>query len=681
MDLKHRKKIKHFDTGKSPYSTEYYNTRYGPGNSILGVGNISYNRSASIMDSKQFQNQVNPAINMPSTVNVDIPANKQNSTGLDWGKGGNIATSLVNHVGAVHNAFTLDRSEGEIEAAAGSRNINAGGWAWQKQNDINRSKELSELNKQNTSNTLATAGSGAALGAAIGSIFPGAGTIIGGAIGAVAGLGFGLFGGSNRKRKLQRRIYNAQQSVNRNNNYAFAAAQGDYLNQMYDLNHEYTQDDQIYVANEGKDQGGYMKKKLPHYDVGKVATPYGWKKGPATSIIGEGETAADLNNGFAFVPHMKGGKSGINENVPSGIQEGDANTVFSTKYGYADYVRPVAESLHEKNKPVIKQQSLTNRYGDLLGTLGKRTAELNLSEMKKGAKDELAFLNNAAEMQKNDPRRIANNDLHYDDGKNELGIPGWARAIPPVAGLLAGWNQLNWWKRQPINTPDIYAANPNEGRALSTLASIHDNPYGALRQMQDVERRAVANTNGMGGLSGSQRYLSNVASTLGLQRNYADILRASQAQNNQYRANYASSALQAGQADAARRMEANQFGYNAYTAAHGRKVKGIETGIANILNSMNNAFANEFKYRMGNKTLGMYQQSLDNEKAAIASKYGQPSVTINNNPYTLGPTWQDRAIQNLPTLAPVKLPINLPYSVLRNYYNSFGNIKTPNYRQ
>jgi hypothetical protein len=128
-------------------------------------------------------------------------------------------------------------------------------------------------------------------------------------------------------------------------------------------------------------------------------------------------------------------------------------------------------------------------------------------------------------------------------------------------------------------------------------------------------------------------------------------------------------------------MEANQFGYNAYTAAHGRKVKGVETGIANILNSMNNAFANEFKYRMGNKTLGMYQQSLDNEKAAIASKYSQPSVTINNNPYTLGPTWQDRAIQNLPTLAPIQLPINLPYSVLRNYYNSFGNIKTPNYRK
>lgn len=555
-------------------------------------------------------------------------AQKGTGGGSTLGKAGNIITSAVNFTGSAIDAYTLDRSEGQIEANAGSRNVYAGDWAWQKQNDVDQQKEMDALRKQNTSNTLATTGSGAALGAAIGSIFPGAGTIIGGAIGAIAGLGIGLLGGSSRSHKLRKRMYNAQQNINRSNNYAFASAQGDYLNQDYDLNHAYTQDDQLYVANAGKDQGGTMKKKLPHYDVGKVATPYGWKKGAVNSVIGQDEPIADLENGFGFVPHMAGGKAGKEENVPSGIQSNDQNTVFSTKYGYGDYVRPVVETLHEKNKPVIKQQSLLNRYGNLLGTLGKHTAELNQAEMKKNTKEEMAFLNNAAEMQKNDLRRLADNNVHYDDGKNELGVPGWMRAIPTAAGLLAGWNQLNWWKRQPINMPDIYAANPNEGRALSALASIRSNPYGPLRQMQDVERRAVANTNGMGGLSGSQRYLANVASTLGLQRNYADILNAAQAQNNQYKANYASSALQAGQADAARRMEANQFGYNAYTAAHGRKVKGVETGIANILNAMNSGYANEFKYRMGNKTLGMYQQSLDEEKKRLAAEYNKPTYVV-----------------------------------------------------
>ena len=677
MDLKHRKsinnKLPHFQYGED--SNGYTTNRYNP--EKIGYGFSGYDRLAQYGYNDPDRIKTIDTSNINPVIPGRIKSSAGSNTNFTWDKAGNIATSLVNHVGAVHNAFTLDRSEGEIEAAAGSRNINAGGWAWQKQNDINRSKELSELNKQNTSNTLATAGSGAALGAAIGSIFPGAGTIIGGAIGAVAGLGFGLFGGSNRKRKLQRRIYNAQQSVNRNNNYAFAAAQGDYLNQMYDLNHEYTQDDQIYVANEGKDQGGYMKKKLPHYAEGKVASQYGLIKGSANSVVGH-EPILDLEKGFGY---MAPGEGGSRENTPSIATPGDNITILSYNNGLAQLGEEATNSMHEKNKPALRQMSLANKYSDYLGTLGKQTSKVTLEQNKINVKPELDYLTSLAEIQK---KIHANSEqVHAADGQNanELGIPAWARAIPPVAGLFAGWNQLNWWKRQPINTPNIYAANPNEGRALSTLASIHDNPYGALRQMQDVERRAVANTNGMGGLSGSQRYLSNVASTLGLQRNYADILRASQAQNNQYRANYASSALQAGQADAARRMEANQFGYNAYTAAHGRKVKGVETGIANILNSMNNAFANEFKYRMGNKTLGMYQQSLDNQKAAIASKYGQTNVTVNNNPYTPGLTWQDRAMQNLPTLAPVQLPINLPYSVLRNYYNSFGNIKTPNYRK
>lgn len=132
---------------------------------------------------------------------------------------------------------------------------------------------MHNLSKQNTANTLGTAGTGAALGAAIGSIFPGAGTLIGGAIGGVVGLGVGLFGGASRRNRLRKRIYNAQQSINRQNNYSFASAQGDYLNQDYDLNHEYTQDDQLYVANEGKDKYGDMKtRKLPHYADGKIAT-------------------------------------------------------------------------------------------------------------------------------------------------------------------------------------------------------------------------------------------------------------------------------------------------------------------------------------------------------------------------------------------------------------------------
>jgi hypothetical protein len=90
--------------------------------------------------------------------------------------------------------------------------------------------------------------------------------------------------------------------------------------------------------------------------------------------------------------------------------------------------------------------------------------------------------------------------------------------------------------------------------------------------------------NRAGGLTGSQRYLASVANNLGLQRNYADALYRSNAQTNTNKAQYANIAANLGAQDAQRRMQADQFDYNAYTAAHGRKVKGFETGIANILN-------------------------------------------------------------------------------------------------
>jgi hypothetical protein len=147
---------------------------------------------------------------------------------------------------------------------------------------------------------------------------------------------------------------------------------------------------------------------------------------------------------------------------------------------------------------------------------------------------------------------MSNGVGNYAGGKSQnlLGISPMARLLPTAAGLGAGINQLAWWKRQGIDAPDTYAANPNEARALSTLASLRDNPYAQLREMQDVERRAVNEGNRAGGTTGSQKYLANVANSLGLQRNYANVLAASREANNKYRTQYAQAALTAGAQDA-----------------------------------------------------------------------------------------------------------------------------------
>ena len=69
---------------------------------------------------------------------------------------------------------------------------------------------MADISASNTSNTLAMTGSGAAAGAAIGSVIPGVGTLIGGAAGAIIGGIAGLFGGRKARERQRRKIQNAQ---------------------------------------------------------------------------------------------------------------------------------------------------------------------------------------------------------------------------------------------------------------------------------------------------------------------------------------------------------------------------------------------------------------------------------------------------------------------------------------
>lgn len=340
-----------------------------------------------------------------------------------------------------------------------------------------------------------------------------------------------------------------------------------------------------------------------------VNTPEGQQQGPVNSFVTGKEI---LDDGYNLSQAKGNPKDG--DVQPSSIAPGDENMVhslYNPLIGIAEHAAKIDTNFRNKQK----------QYG-ALSSLSKQTERVQKQEINKLMSPVRAYTN------ANSPQ-----EPQYADGKSQnlLGISPMARLLPTVAGLAAGINQLAWWKRQDIDTPDTYAPNPYAGRALSTLAGLKDNPYNQLRQMQDVERRGIYETNRAGGLTGSQKYTANVASNIGLQKNYADVLRASNENRNKNLAQYALAALQTGAQDAQNRQNANQFGYTAYRDAHGRKVKGIETGIANILQQLQGGFQNEFKYRMGNKTLEMYLQELDNEKKKIAGLFnnnGGESKTI-----------------------------------------------------
>lgn len=177
--------------------------------------------------------------------------------------GAGTVTSAVNGTLGVISGFNQQQAavkgQGELFSMSGQRTDQAFGVNYQAQNDIDKSQAMADISASNTANTLAMTGSGAAAGAAIGSVVPGVGTLIGGAAGAIIGGITGLFGGRKARERQGKRIQNAQQNANLINQVNRSSAASEGLQQQYYIDNGTTYDDLLY-ANRGKDL------KRPRYD-------------------------------------------------------------------------------------------------------------------------------------------------------------------------------------------------------------------------------------------------------------------------------------------------------------------------------------------------------------------------------------------------------------------------------
>ncbi len=195
------------------------------------------------MELKKYKKQMN----MPKYMKG---LDKFDSSKGDWGGAINGAISFG---GAVANSFSGVKSQSDMMAEAGMSVGQGTGFTYNKQNQIDLNAQRSELSAQNTQNTLAAAGTGAQLGGSIGMAFgpvgAGIGAVAGGLIGGIAG----IFGGKSRKRRLERKMRAAQERVQNVNNYNLASAQTDYLDNQWALEHGNMQDQELFVANRGKD--------------------------------------------------------------------------------------------------------------------------------------------------------------------------------------------------------------------------------------------------------------------------------------------------------------------------------------------------------------------------------------------------------------------------------------------
>ena len=203
------------------------------------------------------------------------------------------------------------------------------------------------------------------------------------------------------------------------------------------------------------------------------------------------------------------------------------------------------------------------------------------------------------------------NILGFRNGKDKLpGFVGGNNWWVDGLGVATGLGQLFSSAFQRVKKPNTYVSNPYANAALTGLAGLNINPYPMMQQMRDQENRNLYQINRAGGLSGAQKAFANVATGIGTQRNIADLGANIQAQNNQYKTNYYSTLLNAGQADRAARIGANQYDLDYFSKAHNAKLQMSQMGIYNMLNALQQGYANAFKRKQFNKVYDLYAQDM-----------------------------------------------------------------------
>ena len=592
MELKERKKINNqfllkYDPGKD---LNYF--RMYPGQGISFV-HSTMPGSASIGKIYGLPTQQSPAIdNSVSKSNIDNSFANSNIVGQG-----------LTFLNSVTNTFGNNKSAESILTDGGTQQSNAMGVGYQRYLGPNEDKEWKDLKRENFQNTLGAVGSGAALGASVGSIVPGIGTLVGGIGGALVGGIASIFGSSSRKRKLERALNRARLTAQSRNMYAYSGAASKALENDYYNDHVNT-DNSVLYANRGKD--------LPMYNSGKdrVWTPSGLSRNLPNALVGLGESIVDFDEKKATL--VKNGKR-------VGVDDQYANVNEDTHIGGNDY--DIQNYVNTGNLQTFaeQEQPLTIAVEKLNKTKAQLTKNPKLSSL---TKNTLKFIDNSLDKKMSDIKTIAdrqsmqhNNRQNimrtYRDGKddNQLVDPlvaGMAHLPSMIGGLL----QLSDSKKQ-ISVPNFYRSNPYEGLAINNLRKNYYNPYNQLNSINNALRYSLY---GLNGLTGAQRAKAAIAATLGAGMNSAKIYDQAQDINNKYNSERANMYANLGQQERAARINAaeNAYKYLQQGAATAYKMRNI--GWANVNNSLEQTYADMFKLNMAKRSLDLYNAQLTPEQ-------------------------------------------------------------------
>lgn len=376
----------------------------------------------------------------------------------------------------------------------------------------------------------------------------------------------------------------------------------------------------------------------------KVWTPNGYQAGPTNSMVGKGESIIDYTNGTGTL--VTKGKVGV-DNQPSSVRQDDRNVIagndidWTNGMKFSQQIAPLTARLQMYNdieKKANKKPSMSS--------LSKQTMQLQSAQLERAKAPILQAMKNITDRQEKQHQiedyadqfkancgkdRFANgkgmwegvkdsfnNWIKSGKGKVSNAILDTGYMIPAVLEK----QMLNHWMKENPLMPNIYAANRYGQSALQTLNRLRINPYNQLQSLNQNDRAAYYRMQQDGGYTGGQRQAGRVALALGNARNVADVLNNADLQNNKYRQNWATAALEEGGQDAARRQAANQYAWEAYNRAHGAKTKGVETHLSNLGIIGQKWLSQRIKNKQYGDVLDMYQQDLDNKKDALKAVYG-----------------------------------------------------------
>lgn len=190
----------------------------------------------------------------------------------------------------------------------------------------------------------------------------------------------------------------------------------------------------------------------------------------------------------------------------------------------------------------------------------------------------------------------------------------WDNFATSLASGVAGLSQYLQAMNDTPYKPNTYASNPYEKKALNDLYGLRANVYPILPSIYDAQAKGMYAIANSGGLSGGQRTLARLAATSGTQQNIANMLLNAQNQNNQYLAQAANASLTAGNNAAQRRMQANQFDLDYFSKAHAARQQGMQMGLYNMVNSLQNYYKNKNKWDMFAMSHKLYSDELEAKK-------------------------------------------------------------------